>query len=134
RVYHATVNKVFFGSTLTNNIVTYSTELGVDNDDLSLRPGMTATADIFIERKQDILTVPNSALRFDPAAAAMLGKKEEEDRTLVQQLGGGRRWGRGGGSGAPGGPEKKDTSVWVLKDGTPVEVKVTTGLTDGKDT
>lgn len=136
RVYNAKVKKVFYGSTITNNVVTYSTELEVDNDDLSLRPGMTATADIFIERKKDIFVVPNSALRFDPVAAAKIGKTEEGDRTIVQQLspGGGRRWGRGAGSDLPSGPEKKDTSVWVLKNGEPVEVKVTAGLTDTKDT
>lgn len=136
RVYNATVKKVFFGSTLTNNIVTYSTELGVDNDDLSLRPGMTATADIFIERKKDIYTVPNSALRFDPVAAAKLGQPEEGGRTIVQQLspGGGRRFGRGAGSDLPAGPEKTGASVWVLKDGKPLEIKVTTGLTDDKET
>ena len=136
RVYTATVKKVFYGSTITNNVVTYSTELEVNNDDLSLRPGMTATADIFIERKKDVFTVSNSALRFDPAAAAKLGKEEKDgNRTYVQQLSGsGRRWGRGAGSDLPQGPEKKGTSVWVLKDGEPVEVKVTTGLTDGNDT
>ncbi len=135
RVYRATVKKVFFGSTLTNNIVTYSTELEVDNEDLSLRPGMTATADIFIERKNDIFLVPSSALRFDPVAAAKLGQEEEGGRTIVQQLspGGGRRWGRGAGSGLPAGPEKKGSSVWVLKDGVPVEIRVTTGLTNGND-
>jgi len=136
RVYNAKVKKVFYGSTITNNVVTYSTELEVDNDDLSLRPGMTATADIFIERKQDIFVVPNSALRFDPVAAAKLGKVEEGDRTIVQQLspGGGRRFGRGAGAPGATGPEKKDPSVWVLKDGEPVEVKVSTGLTDTKNT
>lgn len=136
RVYNATVKKVFYGSTVTNNVVTYSTELEVNNDDLSLRPGMTATADIFIERKADVFTVSNSALRFDPAAAAKLGKEEEGARTIVQQLspGGGRRWGRGAGSSLPTGPEKKGTSVWVLRDGEPVEVKVSTGLTDGSHT
>ncbi|MCW1921833.1 efflux RND transporter periplasmic adaptor subunit [Luteolibacter arcticus] len=136
RTYNASVKKVFYGSTLTNNVVTYSTELEVNNDDLSLRPGMTATADIFIERKKDIFTVPDSALRFDPVAAAKLGKPEEGGRTIVQQLspGGGRRFGRGSGAPPPGGPEKKGASVWVLQDGKPVEVKVTTGLTDGSQT
>lgn len=136
RVYHATVKKVFFGSTLTNNVVTYSTELEVNNDDLSLRPGMTATADIFIERKENVFTVQNSALRFDPEAAAKLGQQEEGGRTIVQQLspGGGRRWGRGAGSALPAGPEKKVSSVWVLKDGKPAEIKVEAGLTDGSQT
>lgn len=135
RVYEAKVTKVFFGSTLTNNVVTYSTELEVDNDDLSLRPGMTATADIFIERKDGVFTVPNSALRFDPEVAANLGKKEDGNRTIVQQLspGGGRRWGRGGAN-IPAGPDKKLPSVWVLRGGEPVEIPVAPGLTDGSHT
>ena len=63
-------------------------------------------------------------------------QEEEGGRTIVQQLspGGGRRWGRGAGSTLPAGPEKKGSSVWVLKDGKPVEIKVETGLTDGSQT
>jgi HlyD family secretion protein len=70
-------------------------------------------------------------------AAAKLGKEEEAagGKTIVQQLSPGRgRWGRGPGSGLPTGPEKKEPSGWVLKGGEPVEIKVTTGLTDGNDT
>ena len=55
---------------------------------------MTATVDIAIVDKQDILVVPNAALRFDPVAAAAIGKPDETKKTLVQSLspGGGRRW------------------------------------------
>lgn len=151
RVYEATVKKVFFGSTLTNNVVTYSTELEVDNDDLSLRPGMTATADIFIEHKEDILVVPNTALRFDPVAAEKVGQSNDPSRTFVQQLSGpgrggrGGRGGGGGGRGGPGGPGaggapalesataalQRKSSVWILRNGERVEIPVTVGLTDG---
>lgn len=137
RTYTANVKKVFYGSAITNNVVTYSAELEVSNDDLSLRPGMTATANIFIERKGDVLTVPNSALRFDPAVAQKLGKDEEPKKTLVQSLsGGGRRFGRGGGGPPAAGAEtvKKGPRVWVLRDGQPSELSVTTGLTDGSHT
>lgn len=140
RVYKASVKKVLFGSVITNNVVTYSTELEVNNDDLSLRPGMTATANIFVAKKENILKVSNAALRFDPVAAAKLGKPEEEDgkRTLVQNLSpGGGRWRRlaGGGSGGAGSPDpKKGARIWVLKDGQPVEIPVTVGITDGNDT
>ena len=140
RVYKASVKKVLFGSVIVNNVVTYSTELEVNNDDLSLRPGMTATADIFIERKENILVVSNAALHFDPVAAAKLGKPEDDQkRTLVQSLspGGGRRWGRGGGGGPPAGsaPDpKKGAHIWVLQDGKPVEIPVKTGITDGSHT
>jgi HlyD family secretion protein len=135
RVYTASVKKVSYGSVITNNVVTYSTELEVANDDLTLRPGMTATADIAIAEVDDILIVPNTALRFDPVAAAEIGKPDEESRTLVQSLspGGGRRWGRG----APppkGSPSTHGPRIWTLKDGEPVEVLVKTGLTDGRVT
>lgn len=138
RVYKASVKKVLFGSSIVNNVVTYSTELEVDNDDLSLRPGMTATADIFIERKENVLVVSNAALRFDPAAAAKLGVEEDgQKRTLVQSLSpGGGRFRRGGG-GPPGGsaPDpKKGARIWVLQDGKPVEIPVKTGVTDGSHT
>ena len=139
RVYKASVKKVLFGSVITNNVVTYSTELEVNNDDLSLRPGMTATANIFVARKEDVLKVSNAALRFDPAAAAKLGKSvDDEKRTLMQNLSpGGGRWRRlAGGGGAPGGsPDpKKGARIWVLKEGQPVEIPVTVGITDGNHT
>jgi HlyD family secretion protein len=148
RTYTAAVKKVSFGAagtatTAANNtnaattsgVVTYSTELEVDNDDLSLRPGMTATVDISIINKTDVWRIPNAALRFDPEAAAEIGKPTETKRTLVQQLspGGGRKWGRG--STPPPKPHQESTSkgphFWILKDNKPVEVPVKTGITDG---
>ena len=146
RSYTAKVRKVAFGAVGTgapakegaaanaNAVVTYSTELEVTNEDLSLRPGMTATVDIAIVDKKDILVVPNSALRFDPVFAAAIGKPDATKRTLVQSLslGGGRRW-----RGAP--PAKAGSSdstprVWMIKNGEPSEIKVTPGITDGRIT
>ena len=145
RKYSATVKKVAFGAVGTgapvkdgaaqpNTVVTYSTELEVANDDLSLRPGMTATVDIAIVDKPDILVAPNAALRFDPVVAAAIGKPDDTKRTLVQSLspGGGRRW-----RGAP--PPKAGSSdatpkVWTLKNGEPTEIRVTPGITDGRFT
>lgn len=153
RSYTATVKKVAFGSAnnqgnttggggggggnntaASTGVVTYSAELDVANDDLSLRPGMTATVDISIVDKPGILVVPNSALRFDPVAAAAIGKPDETKRTLVQSLapGGGRRW-----QGAPPpkpGSVSTEPRVWTLGNGKPVEIKVTPGITDGRVT
>ena len=70
RKYPARITRVAYGSTITDNVVTYLTYLAVDNTDLSLRPGMTATAIITATRRDDVLLVPNSALRFTPTAAA----------------------------------------------------------------
>jgi HlyD family secretion protein len=70
RRYPAKVTRVSFGSTKTDNVVTYITWLEVDNSDLSLRPGMTAAATITSTERNDVLLVPNTALRFTPAVAA----------------------------------------------------------------
>ena len=69
RKFPARITRVGFGSTITDNVVTYLTYLDVDNADLSLRPGMTATATIIASQRSDVLLVPNSALRFTPTAA-----------------------------------------------------------------
>jgi HlyD family secretion protein len=117
----------------STGVVTYSTELEVANEDLSLRPGMTATVDIAIMDKENVLVVPNAALRFDPAAAAAVGQPEEPNRTLVQSLAPtGRRW-RGNQGPRPGGPGRQP-QVFVLRDGEPVAVPVKTGITDGRVT
>jgi HlyD family secretion protein len=142
RTYTASVKKVAFGAAntgtttgtnaaATTGVVNYSTELEVANDDLSLRPGMTATVDIAIADRKDILIVPNTALRFDPEVAAAIGKPDDTKRTLVQSLspGGGRSW-RGTPRPKPG-SASTEPRVWILRDGDPVAVPVVVGLTDG---
>ena len=49
------------------NVVTYDAVVRVDNDQLKLRPGMTASATFIVEDKRDALLVPNAALRFTPS-------------------------------------------------------------------
>jgi HlyD family secretion protein len=75
RGFPAKITRVGFGSTITDNVVTYLTYLDVDNADLSLRPGMTATATIVATQRKGVLLVPNSALRYTPTAAAAAAKK-----------------------------------------------------------
>ena len=66
RTYPAKVTRVDFGSTKTDNVVTYLARLEVRNEDLSLRPGMTASATIRSTERSDVLLVPNAALRYTP--------------------------------------------------------------------
>jgi HlyD family secretion protein len=66
RQFAATITQVRFGSQTTSGVVTYKTLLKVDNPDLALRPGMTATADIVVQKIENALLVPNAALRFAP--------------------------------------------------------------------
>jgi HlyD family secretion protein len=129
------VQRVAYGSVITNNVVTYNVELGVENADLSLRPGMTATADISVARAAQVLHVPNAALRFDPQSVLDFLKNKAPKRTLVQTLspGGGRRWSQSPTIQKPA-ERDKTPRVWILRDGEPVECQVTVGITDGRVT
>jgi HlyD family secretion protein len=80
RRYPARITRVAFGSTKTDNVITYTTWLEVDNSDLSLRPGMTAASTIVATERNDVLLVPNTALRFTPAAAADCGPGRQRQR------------------------------------------------------
>ena len=135
RTYQAMVQRVAYGSVITNNVVTYNVELGVENSDLSLRPGMTATADISVARAEQVLQVPNAALRFDPQSVLDFLNKTGPKRTLVQALspGGGRPWRQSPAIQKPA-ERSKETRVWILRDGVPVECPVTVGITDGRVT
>ena len=133
RKYPARVTRVGFGSTITDSVVTYLTYLDVDNADLSLRPGMTATAGIVATQRSNVLLVPNSALRFVPSdAAANPAAKKGIAAELIPRLPGSTRK-----SAATGASTALAKQVWVLPKeavngvGTPVSVSVVPGISDG---
>ena len=136
RNYPANVTRVDYGATKTDNVVTYVARLDVQNDDLSLRPGMTASATINATERKDVLLVPNAALRFTPATAAGPQGKPQGGG-LVDQImprGPGRnRNPNGAKENTQAGQERK---LWVLRqaNGQPEMVPVRTGLTDGRMT
>lgn len=135
RRYPATVTRVAFGSTKTDNVVTYTTRLDVDNQDLTLRPGMTATATIQTTERQPALLVPNTALRFTPAQAGAAASAATGGTSIVARLMPrppstiARRGSTVAGNGSGG-----SRQVWVLRDGQPVAVRVTAGASDGRRT
>jgi HlyD family secretion protein len=132
RRYPATINRVAFGSTKTDNVVTYTTTLNVDNSDLSLRPGMTAAATIVAKEARDVLVVPNTALRFTPStgngtatasSGSILSKMMPRPPSTARPK-------TAGTDRRAGGPRQ----IWVLDNGQPVSVQVTTGISDGRNT
>lgn len=134
RAYRASVSRVAYGSTTTNNVVTYETDLEVSNDDLSLRPGMTATADIKVAEAKGVLLVPAAALRFDPASAApattAVKKSFVQSLTPMPPRRQGSNKGDANAEKLPIGTGR----LWVLRDGQPQAVSVKLGLTDGRYT
>lgn len=130
RRYPAKVMRVSFGSQVKDGVVSYPTLLSVNNDDLSLRPGMTATAEITTIRREDALLVPNAALRFMPGTASGAPAKSGG---IVSQL----MPRRPGGAGTPrkaGQTNRGEQRVWVLREGSPLAVPVVTGPSDGRRT
>ncbi|EIQ01168.1 RND family efflux transporter, MFP subunit [Opitutaceae bacterium TAV1] len=141
RSYSANVIKVSYGSAVTDNVVTYETELEVANDDLSLRPGMTATADIHVAEAKNVYLVPTAAFRFTPATSAASGASTAQKKSFVQSLMPGpprrqssRPAATGDASAASSGRANGTARIWVLRDGHPVPVQVKVGLTDGRYT
>jgi HlyD family secretion protein len=131
RRYPAKITRVAFGSTKTDNVITYTTWLEVDNSDLSLRPGMTAASTIVATERNDVLLVPNTALRFTPAAAAVAAPAASG--SVVSKLMP-RMPPRSGGRRAAGNGNAAVRQIWVLQDGQAVAIAVTPGISDGRMT
>jgi HlyD family secretion protein len=100
----------------------------VDNTDLSLRPGMTATASITAMQRKGVLLVPNTALRFTPSVPAAAAKKGVTSGLI---MGPPRTARRGAAAGASTAAARQ---VWVLREGVPAAVAVTPGISDGRMT
>jgi HlyD family secretion protein len=103
RNFDARVVQVRQAPQTVQNVVTYDVVLGVDNVDLLLKPGMTATARIITDARAHVLRVPDQALRFEPT-----GISSAADETKPA----------------------KSRQVWKLRDGRPTNVPVTLGLDD----
>ena len=131
RRYPARITRVAFGSTKTDNVITYTTWLEVDNSDLSLRPGMTAASTIVATERNNVLLVPNTALRFTPATAA--GAAPAASGSVVSKLMP-RMPPRSGGRRAAGNGNAAVRQIWVLQDGQAVALAVTPGISDGRMT
>jgi HlyD family secretion protein len=119
--------------TAGQTVVTYQAVLSVDNQELLLRPGMTATASIVTSDRSDVLTVPDAALRYSPSA----GPKERPTSSPLMPMSRPRSAGQrrpGGGAKDDAAPSATRGSVWVLDNGVAKRVFVETGGSDGQNT
>ena len=128
RRYPSDVTRVGYGAQTKENVVSYLTVLTVDNSDLSLRPGMTGTADIVTAQRSNVLLVSNAALRFSPPPTNAAAKKS--GGLLSAMLPRPPRSQTRPTARAPGEAQR----VWVLRDGAPTPIAVTAGPTDGRMT
>ena len=124
RTFEARITQARYGSSTTSGVVTYETVLKVNNSDLSLRPGMTATADITVKKVENAILIPSAALRFTPpvqeekkTSGSLVGSllprppssKQRDDSTI----------------------NKREQRVYVLKNNQPSPVSITVGSTNG---
>jgi len=125
RAFEARIIQARYGSSTTSGVVTYETVLKVDNPDLSLRPGMTATADIIVKKIENAILIPSAALRFTPP----IQEEKKPSTGLVGAI-------------LPRPPssknqqredaaDKKQQRVWTLRDGQVSAITVTIGSANG---
>jgi len=107
--FHGKVHDIYNQPIIVQNVVTYDAIIRVKNPDLKLKPGMTANVLIKVGNKENILKLPNAALRYRPERIAGSPASAKADKG-------------------------RSTDVWVLKEGKEVAVSVTLGLSDGSFT
>lgn len=107
--FSGTVTQVRNAATTVSNVVTYSVIVAVDNSELKLKPGMTANVTFVAATREGVLTIPTAALRFRPKTAG--GKNVEAGKL-----------------------ETGKRRIYVLKNGAPQPVVITTGIGNDKQT
>ena len=159
--FTGTVRQVRLQSSSQENVVNYTVVVDVENEDGRLLPGMTATVDFLIETAEDVLMIPNAALRFRPTQAMvaefrdrMIALREsQQDSSSVgsrsqdgdegsagsfrqRQGGGGFAGGAGfGGQNGERGGRDDVAALWYLdEEGDLMMMRARTGITDGQST
>lgn len=133
RTFKGEVGKVRLNATMTQNVVTYTVEVVAENADGKLLPYLTANAKFLVAKHEDVLTVPNAALRWVPLPAQIAADAREAAAT------GGHKSHSGGGKppeagGEASGPALARGTVWI-QDGAYVRpVRLRVGLSDGLQT
>lgn len=107
--FEGAVTQVRQEATTTNNVVTYEVVISAPNQDLKLKPGLTANVTIYTQETKGVLSVPSKALRFTPEKDAVGGRKIKDIANAKNK-------------------------VWTLEGNTLVAHRVTVGATDGTHT
>ena len=145
RTFSGRVRQVRLQSSIEQNVVNYTVVVDVANPQGLLLPGMTATVEFLVSTAEDVLKVPNAALRFrgtEAMTAELRARRQRErqqhgENAPTPGMGPGGGAGMSGGSGGPGtgGPGRTPTLLWFLDaDGRLDARPVRTGITDGQFT
>lgn len=111
-IFKGRVSQVRNAPINVQNVVTYDAVILVSNPELKLKPGMTANVSIIISAKKGVLRIPNAALRF-----SMPDRDKDKNKKAQQK-----------------GPGQKGAGVWIVENGKPKRMSVSTGVSDGSYT
>ena len=130
RSFTGEVQQIRLNPTTTQNVVTYNVRVSLQNPEEILLPGMTAYVNIAVAKHDDVLMVPNAALRFKPADVdETAGEKSAQGNPAATEK---KHNGEGKGKG-----KKRDTSsgtVYVINGKKLKAVNVQLGITDNRNT
>jgi len=130
REFAGRVAQVRLQPVVAQNVVSYTTMIDVDNPDLALKPGMTATVRIETARNDDTLRVPAAAVRFRPTADVLQAMGHPADPSATGQRQGARDAGQAR-RGDAGTNATNRGAVWTLADGRLERLPVEVGVSDG---
>lgn len=143
KIFNGIVNQVRLQPTTVSNVVNYTVIIEANNEEQLLLPGMTATVDFIIDSRENVLTVPNTALKVKPTEK-MLAESHEVRRSQMEQLPDSvkakirERMNAPRPEGQPPAEfdeSKRPTTVWYVNDaGQTLMAMVKTGLSDSKNT
>ena len=126
QVMHGTVREIRSAPIIVQNVVNYNAVIAVENPELKLRPGMTATVSILVAQREHVLKIPKAALRFQPQ---LTPKEREQFVTAFQQHQAGHAPGSTGA--ALRRAWQTTTKVWTLTpEGTLLPIIVRLGIND----
>ncbi|MBO4647296.1 MAG: efflux RND transporter periplasmic adaptor subunit [Lentisphaeria bacterium] len=115
RTFQGTVRKIRLNATMSQNVVTYVVEVETDNSDGTLLPYLTANVKFILAQRQGVLSVPNAAFRFTPAAEMVPpAYRGELEKTFTRQ--------------------SRERRIWVREGESIRPLTVTVGLNDGSTT
>ena len=136
RRFTGRVHQVRNAPTVVQNVVTYDAVVRIDNKELLLKPGMTANVQFLVNRKEDVLTIPNMAMRFKPPDQKNEAQELlRQDQSRVAPTIGARRTSRApGGGGGGSGRGGRRVTIYVLSGGKAAPLEVQLGITDGSKT
>jgi HlyD family secretion protein len=118
----AEVIQVRYGAKTEQGVVTYETVLSADNNELLLRPGMTATADIVVKEIADTLLIPNAALRFSPTEDELKRFRMPQPESAESE------------DDAHEAKTRKHQKVWIVQNGKLIQISIIIGDSDNLNT